>query len=409
MAEWHCSLSFGEEANTDLKVFQVTEELLAQLLACNNSFVFKGEPGGDLALCSSEETYAIRSLQSSNTLLVVPELSPEDGSAVIQGTFSQHYELTRSVPRPEVVRRLLSEQYYKSDAEYRALVLGSELHVSDTFWETQPSGLEESLEKEEREEEEDSSARPPKRPRLMTRKELQARVPYSERELDATLANLHAIETPLQHIMLPEPETVEACLDSLLTIGEGSGWNFSCLSESTCIDELSPFYDPLIISNVLQTYGLSKAPESASESSEKEANGRVWCLDATKVCLFRVRQLFQANASWPGAQLLEQWNSIVPSGIRPSLEMLRADAILETVGSGVKVAYFPRDALPCTPRERFAALFDRRSKWPRLELLPFIEDLCSWPLEEVAKTDAFLAQHCREHKNEQGVVICIAL
>ena len=166
------------------------------------------------------------------------------------------------------------------------------------------------------------------KPNLYTKADLQQRVLCSDAELDAALDALNCIITSHGHVMLPAPDAVTACLDSLLTIAAG-GWDLERIAEPQCLAEMQDFHDPALISHVLRSY-CRPGPPPAPDSTP------VWALDIPKVCCFCVRQLFEAAASWREADFMAQWSAIVPDGVAPALDMLWGDAVLEAQGALVR-------------------------------------------------------------------------
>jgi sister chromatid cohesion protein DCC1 len=74
-------------------------------------FTIKGQPNEDAVLCTSDKTYALRSVTLSNTVLVV---TPENASndLVIRDQVNEILELAPSVPKLHKLSRLLSDVQY---------------------------------------------------------------------------------------------------------------------------------------------------------------------------------------------------------------------------------------------------------------------------------------------------------
>ena len=234
------------------------------------------------------------------------------------------------------------------------------------------------------------------KPNLYTKADLRQRVLCSDAELDAALDALNCIVTSHGHVMLPAPDAVTACLDSLLTIAAG-GWDLERIAEPQCLAEMQDFHDPALISHVLRSYCRPGAPPAPDGTP-------VWALDIPKVCRFRARQLFEAAASWREADFMAQWSAIVPDGVAPALDMLRGDVVLEAQGALRRVCWFPREALPQGPRQRFAALFERRAKWAKEDIVPFLADLTGPGLTP----ENLLAKNAREHQEDGVTMYCRA-
>eukprot|EP00668_Euglena_longa_P013851 GGOE01017799.1.p1 GENE.GGOE01017799.1~~GGOE01017799.1.p1 ORF type:complete len:419 (+),score=114.70 GGOE01017799.1:40-1257(+) len=393
---------FGPVLNTDdFKVLEVSDAILADLRRADCPLVFKGCVGEPLVLCSAAHTHELRSLESSNTLLLA--CTPADPAAplAVEGSITHHYECRPQPPNVRKLKRLLSECYYTSDGQYEAQAEPLELRVTDSFWDPTQAGdtLSSSLPLLPLGSSLDLGPARQKQVRttLHTRDSLRSQVLCSDGELDAALAELNPIVTRLGHVLLPAPDTVTACLDSLLTIAEGN-WDVNRFSTRQCLAELKEFYSAPLIVHVLNTYC------SLVEGDDGDDGEQWWSLDAPKVCRFRATQLFQANPKWKESELMAQWGTIVPTGMKPSLDMLHGYVVLQHEGALRMVRWFPRDELPPDPRQRFAKLFECQKKWSKAEIVPFLSDLAGPGLT----VEQLLTRHAREHQEAGGPHYCRA-
>ncbi|KAJ3037178.1 Sister chromatid cohesion protein DCC1 [Rhizophlyctis rosea] len=71
----------------------------------------------------------------------------------------------------------------------------------------------------------------------------------------------------------------------------------------------------------------------------------------------------------------DAWSESVPDVFSVSLDMLKGIALIEGEGPQRTIRYFPKSALPSDAKGRFAKLFDVKGKWAYDELLPYVDDL----------------------------------
>lgn len=60
---------------------------------------------------------------------------------------------------------------------------------------------------------------------------------------------------------------------------------------------------------------------------------------------------------------MNEWQKLLPSEIRPSMDMLKGEALVDRLGTSSWVKGFSRSRLPTKPADRFAALFKERPRW----------------------------------------------
>jgi sister chromatid cohesion protein DCC1 len=84
------------------------------------SLSIKGHPTEDAVLCTSEKTYAVRSVTLSNTVLVVtPSRSDPDGTIHIRDQLHEVLELVPVVPKLHKLSVLLRDMEYDEGDEDR--------------------------------------------------------------------------------------------------------------------------------------------------------------------------------------------------------------------------------------------------------------------------------------------------
>ena len=95
-----------------------------QVGCSSSSWVIKGQPSDDAVLCTSDETYNIRSVKNSNSLLLCCQQDVIAGNKRqkldIQTTLHQTLELEKTLPKLDVILQLLRDQEWSLYADPQA-------------------------------------------------------------------------------------------------------------------------------------------------------------------------------------------------------------------------------------------------------------------------------------------------
>ena len=112
---------------------------------------------------------------------------------------------------------------------------------------------------------------------------------------------------------------------------------------------------------------------------------------------------------WNGShwkKFVREWVSRLPEGFKgTTMEVLKGLAFLGYPAGGktsleeAVIRYFPKSSLDMEPKARFQQLFLVKKKWPRQDLLPYVEDLVDPPGANLKKLDALLLKHTRSSKD----------
>ena len=128
---FECVVEFGGSLNTsDFKVVELNSDLFQAINQKDTPVVFKGDTGDNVVMCDADKTFQLRSLETSNTLLLSVQPPQETDARVIQGSITQHYESKRQPPDVHKLKRLLSECYYQSHEDYCHLLNPMGLQVA---------------------------------------------------------------------------------------------------------------------------------------------------------------------------------------------------------------------------------------------------------------------------------------
>merc|ERR1740130_92951 len=116
------TLHFAESfTDTSVKLFEVDDTVLEELLADGGSLAIKGNPNEEAVLCTATRTYLLRLAESSNTLLLMPgqlpKAPPAEGppaTITISSSASAYYELVPTAPRASALPELLALCPYRA-------------------------------------------------------------------------------------------------------------------------------------------------------------------------------------------------------------------------------------------------------------------------------------------------------
>jgi len=114
-------------ASARLHLLECDEATLQEILSVG--VVVKGAPEEEAVLCTKERSYAVKAVQTSNTLLLVPPpatASPAAPSAVVEAACActSHFELTEVAPPLGPLETLLAGAQYGSAQEGAAGAYG---------------------------------------------------------------------------------------------------------------------------------------------------------------------------------------------------------------------------------------------------------------------------------------------
>ncbi|KAL2653242.1 hypothetical protein R1flu_021370 [Riccia fluitans] len=362
------SVKYAENFTSEepYKLLEVDEAILQELL--ENGLTIKGAREDEAVLCTSEATYAMKFVSTSNTVLLVPpskaakrvdddvakcdfmeegeEESKETDVGVV-ATASGHIELVEVAPNMEKLKALVSERPFRDD--------------------------EMSVDYEDDEGNEYIG-------RLYTWDELSASIQASDRQLKEELKKLGAAEIG-KYWRTIDPGYMHNLLEILLSTAIQDDWSFKALRESVVLRRLeADGFPPQVVLSCLETFGIRVHPsgEDSSTSHGTASVGEdtpVWALDEGRICGQYAKVLFSAKPKWRMDDFMEEWRVITPSWMTPHIDMLRGEALVEKVGMDTWLDEFSSSLLPTRPDARFSALFRRRSKWEWEDLEPYFRDL----------------------------------
>ncbi|KAG1862584.1 sister chromatid cohesion protein Dcc1 [Suillus subalutaceus] len=316
------------------------------------SLCIKGHPTEDAVLCTSEKTYAVRSVVLSNTVLVVtPSRSDPDGTVHIRDQLHEILELVPVVPKLHKLSILLRDMEYDEGDE-------------------------------------DRQATMPKYSYEQARREIQA----SEAEFVRGLKErrILVLEGQLRPIAPAHLSTIlELLLNYLISL--------SLSHLAAAIEEL--------VSALADEHEIPRAVSNQVISWFGDVKEGLWKMDADAVIRGLGVGILRHHRHNPISEneFLKKWKNVVGDTFEPSvkLSLLLGDYLrnLSSDGGEATLTYFPSSALPVDPAARFVELFLTRQRWKHEEIEHFLRDIAVNSKER----DKLLLKHARALTDTEGV------
>lgn len=381
--------------------------------------VIKGDDGDEAVLCTSDATYAIKKVDSTNTMWV---LRPGERETLFHG--SKVRGRGGSSPRPARARasgggraRARSGAWVRgADSTHRAPVCDAAQGEVARVAAHAKSHLE-LVETEPRLERlrelllEHLYTGPDEEPAaggLIGRAALAQRVQASDSQLARALVRMGAFELDgAMRVAAPE-YTRYILLMLLTTVAENDGWELSKVPEREACEQVAEAGGHRVefVRHVLREY--SEADSMDVDASE---DARTWALDLPRVSREFASELLlevmgigtKEDDPVPKdcmelQSMLSKWKERVFNMDELPVEasQLRGLALVEPCKvnpSEMKVWPFIEDMLPRAHSERFRVLFERREQWLWKDLEPYVAPLDTGA--PTTKVDVLLMKYCR--------------
>nr|GFB99687.1 sister chromatid cohesion protein DCC1 [Tanacetum cinerariifolium] len=325
-------------SHDDLLLLELDEKLLPDVI--NQRVSLRGQPDEDAVFCTQSKTYAIKFVGTSNSLFLVPpsnqytvNQNPEDLNEIYldskeplasvlklaPGTM----ELVEVAPKIDKLKSLLSENTYKYDGNCNKYDTG-----------------------------------------LYRWDDLIDRVQASDEELRSALRAFSAVEIDGYWRIIDE-KYMYRIRSMLINNSLINDWSLNALDENEVVESLvKDKFSRDIAHHCLEVFG------TRTNGCEKGGKS-IWSLDKTRVCVHIAREIL-ARGKMKMESFMEEWTMEAPSGMVVSLDLLEGEVLVEKLGIQSWVYAFSVSSLPSDPANRFARLFQERSKWDWKDLHPYI-------------------------------------
>ncbi|XP_065843261.1 sister chromatid cohesion protein DCC1-like isoform X2 [Oscarella lobularis] len=360
-------LEFSSTLNErDYRLVEIPENLI-ESLRDGEHFAIRGDPSEDAVLCTRSQSYEIKVVDVSNTMLLAPSLGSEGDvakgevdplfvpflpsprraflSAKIPGVANCYYELKRCQPRLEKLDRILKDCAYKGPDEEKASTNKGYL-------------VEELL------------------------REVQA----SEDEVELGLRQRNAFCVNLRWRVLDDGYE-ERVVMAILGLIDDKQWSYAHLRVSEVYAELAGDYPPFVLKHCLDCYGF-----------QKNEDPDFYSLNELKVCQFYGEYLLKAAGKFSYEDFMNSWQQSVPSGMTTDISQLKGLALWDLDAQPPVIWHYAARDLPRNATQRFATLFKTKPKWRLEDLEPYISDLAS----DKQSMNALLLKYARTSTDNRG-------
>lgn len=332
------SLSYSVDwMKDDFKLLELNKDLSASLHE-GDEVIIRGEHDDDTVLCSKNKTFDLRAADTSNTLLLVPELKTPDDSDFAAETcmaeksvlscFSTYYEARLIKPKLDRLKNILETDAYSG-------------HDNDS--DVKKYNTEDIL----------------------------SYVQSSEEELMAALKYLGALQIHGNWRIL-DVNYQDKAFAQILALIEEKSWDWHQVPLDETCQVLEELYPDFVLEYCLQLYGTIKIDET---DLDMECN-KVFCLDEEKVCQYYAEYILRpAMGKFNYREFMEAWEQSVPDGMKIKEEYLRGVALTDLKTHPPVIWHFPEKGLPGDPAERLEVLFRTRQKWREEDIVPYLKNV----------------------------------
>lgn len=368
------SLSLKLSENFDsrnLSLMEVPKEISA-LIEKGNELYLKGGSDTDVVLCTTNKTYTMKMVETSNQLFLVP---PSNGNYLLECSLNDYYELKPTAPRVQLIKEILKNSTYT----------GLEMNITEDIdlVDNNNTNTNENSEKEVKEERTTKLG-------FVSRQELEEVVQASRDEIDEALRSIGVVEVNGKMRVL-DKKLVKSVARELLDTIMIQGWNMLAINEEDCIREM-PDTDNIYLKYVLSKLGTLDIVSDDLNMECEDQETKIWALDEDAVAKVTAHILFMnrktSERGWPTQDFHLEWSTRNPDmhqskqGVfsQPDPALLNGIAI-KTIDMRLNqdvYFYLPADEHNIeysTSKERFVRLFEIKNKFKQQELEPYCSDL----------------------------------
>ncbi|KAL0050702.1 hypothetical protein WJX82_005403 [Trebouxia sp. C0006] len=361
----HRLLTSAKAPRPGVRLLELDASILDDI--CNGSVVIKGEPSAEAVLCTAQSTYAVKIVETTNSLLLVPPAQSPDITSSHPGTDAQNNADAENTSGNVSPAPAFQTQAMKSGAALNPIAAcpatASHLELVQIAPRLQrlDALLQASMYGEEDVDPENEAAVTSDK-MTYSFDEMLSEVQASPAELQQALTDRHAVELDGAWRTV-DKSYMESLLETALFLAIQQGWSYTALPQQDLVEGLQANgHDARLVHHFLSVY------------AQQQSEG-IWSLKEPMVCAVFAESLLQSKPKWQQEEFLDAWLNSIPQGMTPDLSMLRGMAVKEDTGTQKLVKLFNVQQLPCEPAARFKAVFLERAQWSWQDLQPYVEDL----------------------------------
>ncbi|KAJ3010442.1 UNVERIFIED_CONTAM: hypothetical protein HDU68_002131 [Siphonaria sp. JEL0065] len=329
-----------------------------------NLLTIRGGEDSDAVLTTETSTYAVKEVQTSNTLLLVnldasqPMLSINEDELsttayTVQASLSSTVELEKIVPKSvdQLTHLLVPSTYTGPYHEKKRMQGQSGFNVTLYSWD-----------------------------------ELRGIVQASDAELKHSLNELGAVEFEGSYRLI-SPTFLNEFIQLLVASIEIEDKDMNAITEQDALQMMAENEIPESV--ILHCLSL------VADEIEDVGSG-IYKLSSSKICRTTGTEvLLSIKNKLPLNTFMKEWRKVTPSTFELSLDCLQGLFLIEETNSmGNEIKYFPKSKLPPIAKDRLDQLFQVRRKWSSHDIMPYIKDLA----ENKKKLDLMLLKYTRLSK-----------
>ncbi|XP_065211120.1 sister chromatid cohesion protein DCC1 [Planococcus citri] len=319
------------------RLLELDNELLSKLKN-GIELSFKGKKDQKAVLCSDCKTYEVKEAETSNSLLLIPQLKfPDDhksysGERMVEdkeviGVFHTYLEVKPCKPKFQKLRKILESSSFR----------GSELEP-----ELRDSGVT-----------------------MYSTEELLHEIQASHVELITALNDIYAFQLDGKWRIL-EFQYHFRVLSAFMNVIDTQSWK----CDEIPADEVMELLDGIVPSYIVQ-YLLSIYTEEVPQNTSSD--GRVVKLIEDRVCRMLGESTLKRFSHFELKDFLNVWQGAVPEGLVTNLRQLDGLVYIDVQKNQKNINYCPEYELAEDPGERIHHLFQLKPKWTIEEIKPYIQ------------------------------------
>ncbi|ORY50485.1 hypothetical protein BCR33DRAFT_762792 [Rhizoclosmatium globosum] len=335
-----------------------------------DTLTIRGLEADDAVITTDSATYALKEVQTSNTLLLLqhstattahPILLEEDDDMMndldnenysVSASLFSYIDLERVVPKAtdQLIQLLTPSTYHGPHKEQKRMQGGAGSDAILYSWD-----------------------------------ELGGIVQASRMELKSALDTVGAVELE-GSFRLISPTFLNEFIQLFVASCDIDEKDISALTEEDALQMMAEHDIPEAV--VLHCMHLM--------SDEVEIGAGIYKLSAQKICRATGTEvLMQVKHKTTLSNFMKEWKKVTPSAFEVSLEYLQGLYLLEENSAmHQEIKYFPKSKLPPIAKDRLEQLFQVRRKWASADIMPYIQDLA----ENKKKLDLLLLKYTRLSK-----------
>ncbi|KAH9488294.1 Sister chromatid cohesion protein DCC1 [Bulinus truncatus] len=334
-----CLYFSSQLENDSFKLLELDEPVL-EALQKGKKIEIRGDPNESAILVTENVTYELKEAETSNSMLMLPNLtfgpdSPGDTENEIlrrevTAVIHNYFELRQIKPKLRKLRTLLLENPYRGrECE------GDENDTNKNY----------------------------------TFEELQSLVQASNEEIKIGLAKMNVCEIQGFWRLL-DLEYSSTVLYHIVQLCEERNWFSEGLNVEECCQVLSELFPREVVEHMIKSY--SKTEEDCMET---DSSRNIVYLCEDKICRHFAEICLHHSGKFNLSDFLRAWQESVPHGMKTSLSQIEGMALIDRESYPNVIWYYSVDDLSEDVQERFHALFEEKDKWTLDEITPYVRDL----------------------------------